>query len=102
MAGSTNRVALYAAVGPELTHWEVDVEGAALTRRGAVTLPANIHYAWPHASGRFLYVASSDSASGVGGVVGTKHHVTAGRSIRRPARFLRTARRFRCRPAPST
>jgi 6-phosphogluconolactonase len=77
MAGSTNRVALYAAVGPELTHWEVDVEGAALTRRGAVTLPANIHYAWPHASGRFLYVASSDSASGVGGVVGTKHHVTA-------------------------
>src|SRR5439155_512477 len=30
-----------------------------------------------HVSGRTLYVASSDSASGIGGVVGTKHHVTA-------------------------
>jgi len=44
-----------------------------------VSAPANVHYAWPHASGRHRYVASSDSASGVGGVVGTKHHVTAWR-----------------------
>ncbi|HLY44553.1 MAG TPA: beta-propeller fold lactonase family protein [Stellaceae bacterium] len=72
-----NRVALYASVGPELTHYEVDVEGAALARRGTVALPANVHYAWPHASRRFLYVASSDSASGIGGVVGRNHHVTA-------------------------
>ena len=42
-----------------------------------MTLPANVHYAWPHASRRFLYVATSDSASGVGGVVGTRHHVSA-------------------------
>ena len=77
VASSGDRVALYAAIGPELTHYDVDVAGAALTRRGAVMLPANIHYAWPHRSGRYLYVASSDSASGVGGVVGTKHHVTA-------------------------
>src|SRR6266567_4167378 len=78
MAASTaNRVALYASVGPELTHYEVDVEGAALMRRGALSLPANVHYAWPHASRRFLYVASSDSASGIGGVVGRNHHVTA-------------------------
>src|SRR5437870_1483740 len=79
MAGSGNRVALYASVGPELTHYEVDVEGGALTRRATVFLPANVHYAWPHASGRHLYVASSDSASGIGGVFGTKHHVTAWR-----------------------
>jgi 6-phosphogluconolactonase len=79
MAESTNRVALYAAVGPELTDCEVDVEGAMLTRRGTVTAPANIHYGWPHASGRFLYTASSDSASGVGGFVGSNHHVTAWR-----------------------
>jgi len=39
-------------------------------------LPANVHYAWPHASGRYLYVASSDSAPGAGSV-GDKHHVTA-------------------------
>ncbi|HEX6441361.1 MAG TPA: beta-propeller fold lactonase family protein [Stellaceae bacterium] len=77
VASSGDRVALYAAIGPELTHYDVDVAGAALTRRGTVMLPANIHYAWPHRSGRYLYVASSDSASGVGGVVGTKHHVTA-------------------------
>ncbi len=77
MAGSGNRVTLYASVGPELTHYEVDVEGATLTRRATITLPANVHYAWPHASGRTLYVASSDSASGIGGVVGTQHHVTA-------------------------
>jgi 6-phosphogluconolactonase len=77
MANSTKRVALYASVGPELTHYVVDVEGGALVRRATVTLPANVHYAWPHASGRTLYVASSDSASGIGGVVGTKHHVTA-------------------------
>ena len=51
MAESRNQVALYAAVGPELTHYAVDVEGAALERRGTVTAPANIHYAWPHASG---------------------------------------------------
>jgi 6-phosphogluconolactonase (cycloisomerase 2 family) len=77
MAESRNRVALYAAVGPQLTHYAVDVEGAALERRGTVTAPANIHYAWPHASGRHLYIASSDSASGVGGFVGTKNHVSA-------------------------
>src|SRR5260370_4807993 len=77
MAGSGNRVTLYASVGPELAHYEVDVEGAALTRRATIPLPANVHYAWPHASGRYLYVASSDSASGIGGVVGTTHHVTA-------------------------
>ena len=70
------RVALYASVGPELTQYDVDVEAAALARRGAVTLPANVHYAWPHASGRYLYVASSDSAPGAGSV-GDKHHVTA-------------------------
>ena len=69
MADSRNQVALYASVGPQLTHYAVDVEGAALERRGTVTLPANIHYCWPHASGRYLYVASSDSASGIGGVV---------------------------------
>jgi 6-phosphogluconolactonase (cycloisomerase 2 family) len=79
MADSSNQVALYAAVGPRLTHYAVDVEGASLSRRDTVTLPANIHYCWPHASGRHLYAASSDSASGTGGVVGTKHHVTAWR-----------------------
>ena len=73
---ASGRVALYASVGPELTQYDVDVEAASLVRRGAVSLPANVHYAWPHASGRYLYVASSDSAPGAGSA-GDKHHVTA-------------------------
>lgn len=71
-----DRVALYASVGPELTHYDVDVDAATLTRRATLTLPANVHYAWPHASRRFLYVASSDSQPG-GGPGGSTHHVTA-------------------------
>lgn len=71
------KTVVYASVGPELTQYDLDVENAALSRRGAVTLPANVHYAWPHAARQYLYVASSDSASGIGGAVGQKHHVTA-------------------------
>ena len=71
------KVMLYASVGPQLTHYDVDVENATLTRRNSVSLPANVHYAWPHASREYLYVASSNSASGIGGIVGDKHHVSA-------------------------
>ena len=71
-----NKLSLYAKVGAELTQYDVDVAGAALTRRGTVTLPANVQYVWPHASRRFLYVATSDSASGMG-PAGNTHHVTA-------------------------
>jgi 6-phosphogluconolactonase len=70
------RVALYASVGPELTQYDVDVAGASLTRRATVRLPANVHYAWPHASGPYLYVASSDTAPGMG-TAGGRHHVSA-------------------------
>jgi len=69
-------LALYASVGDELTRYDVDVAGAALTRRGSITLPANVQYAWPHASQPFLYVATSDSASGMG-PAGTRHHLSA-------------------------
>src|SRR5215510_11595221 len=72
----TRKVALYANVGADLTHYDVDVTGAALTKRATVTLPAAVQYAWPHASRRYLYVASSSSASGYG-PAGTEHHVTA-------------------------
>jgi 6-phosphogluconolactonase len=70
------KLALYASVGNELTHYDVDVAEATLTRRLSVSLPANIQYAWPHASQPFLYVATSDSASGMG-PAGTRHHLTA-------------------------
>jgi 6-phosphogluconolactonase len=73
----SDKVALYASVGPTLTHYDVDVAGAELSRRGSVTLPANVQYAWPHASRQYLYVASSNSAPGLGGMVGDMHHVSA-------------------------
>jgi len=70
------KVALYANVGADLTHYEVDVENASLEKRGTVALPAGVQYAWPHASRRYLYVATSSSQSGYG-KAGTEHHVTA-------------------------
>lgn len=77
---AARRVALYASVGSELTHYDVDVDGATLTRRDTVPLPAHVHYVWPHVSRRFLYAASSDAAPGAGGMSvasGSNHHVTA-------------------------
>lgn len=73
---NSGAVALYASVGPELTRYDVDVSAATLVRRESVTLPANVQYAWPHASQRFLYVASSDGGSGLG-AAGSTHHVSA-------------------------
>jgi 6-phosphogluconolactonase len=64
----------YASVGPALTLYDIDVETAALTRRGAVTLPANIQYAWPHPSRRTLYVVSSNGGPGI---PGDKHFASA-------------------------
>ena len=71
-----SNLSLYASVGSDLTHYDVDIETGALTRGGSVTLPANVQYVWPHASRRFLYAASSNSASGMG-PAGDQHHVTA-------------------------
>jgi 6-phosphogluconolactonase (cycloisomerase 2 family) len=73
---AARKTALYASVGPQLAHYDIDVDGATLARRGTVTLPANVQYAWPHASRRCLYVATSSSASGAG-PAGTVHHVSA-------------------------
>lgn len=71
-----NKVSLYASVGAGVTQYDMDVEAAALTRRGTVSLPANVQYAWPHVSRQFLYIATSDSESGMGRA-GNTHHVTA-------------------------
>ena len=73
---ASNKVALYANVGADLTHYDVDVTGAELIKRATITLPAAVQYAWPHVSRRYLYVATSSSAPGYG-TQGTEHHVTA-------------------------
>jgi len=64
----------YASVGPTLALYDIDVEAAALTKRGTVTLPANIQYAWAHPSRRFLYVVSS---TGGPGIAGDAHYANA-------------------------
>jgi 6-phosphogluconolactonase len=56
----SGKVALYAAVGAELTQYDVDVDGAALVKRDSVTLPANVQEASPHPSKRYLYIAWSN------------------------------------------
>jgi 6-phosphogluconolactonase len=73
----SGKTVLYASNGPELSWWDVDVANATLTKRGSVALPANVQYVWPHISRQYLYATSSDSASGIGGVVGKNHHATA-------------------------
>ena len=73
---AAQKVALYANVGADLTHYDVDIAKAELIKRDTMALPASVQYAWPHASRRYLYVASSDSQAGYGRQ-GTEHHVTA-------------------------
>src|SRR2546430_10788845 len=72
---ASGKVALYANVGADLTHYDVDVAGAELIKRATVTLPAAVQYAWPHASRRYLYVATSSSAPGYG-TAGTQPPLT--------------------------
>jgi 6-phosphogluconolactonase len=45
---ASQKVALYANVGADLTHYDVDVAAAELIKRAMVTLPAAVQYAWPH------------------------------------------------------
>jgi 6-phosphogluconolactonase len=70
----TATAVFYASTGPQLSLFDVDVAGAALEKRGTVTLPANVQYAWPHPSKRYLYVVSSDGGPGL---AGTTHLATA-------------------------
>ncbi len=74
---SGNKLALYATVGPLLTRYDIDVDAATLAARESITLPANIHYVVPHGARHTLYVASSDSSSGSGTIVGKTHHLSA-------------------------
>ena len=67
MSRNESKTVYYASTGPELTLYDIDVDGAALIKRGAVTLPANIQYVWPHPSRRYLYAVSSNGGPQVTG-----------------------------------
>ena len=74
MSRNEAKTVYYASIGPELTLYDIDVDGAALIKRGAVTLPANIQYVWPHPSRRYLYAVSSNGGPQV---VGDTHRANA-------------------------
>ena len=57
---ASGRVVLYAAVGAELTQYDVDVDTASLVKRGSITLPANVQEAVAHPSRHYLYIAWSN------------------------------------------
>jgi len=75
--GNNKRVVLYQGVGDQLRPFDVDVENASLTPRPALAMPSNIQYVWPHPSRRYLYVSTSDSASGNATVAGKLHRLCA-------------------------
>ncbi len=80
--GAGSRAAFYQAVGDQLTHWDVDVDSASLTRRASITLPSNIQYVWPGpatASRQFIYISSTDAASGNAPNPGKVHRLAAAR-----------------------
>jgi len=76
-SNDNRRIALYQSVGAQLRHFDVDVEAATLTPRLALTLPSNVQYVWPHPSRQFLYVSTSDRASGNAPTPGTVHRLCA-------------------------
>jgi 6-phosphogluconolactonase len=93
----------YASVGPELTLYGVDVDGATLTRRSSVQLPGNVQYAWPQPSKRYFYVVSSNGEPGGGDApkgdthtanafrIGPEGVLTPHGSIRLPSRPIHTS-----------
>ncbi len=68
------KTVLYASIGPALTLYDLDLDGDALVKRATVTVPANIQYAWPHPSRKYLYIVSSNGGPGV---AGDKHYANA-------------------------
>jgi 6-phosphogluconolactonase (cycloisomerase 2 family) len=60
-----SRTVYYAAVGSDLALYGMNVDDATLEKRGTITLPGNVQYAWPHPSRQFFYVVSSGGGPGV-------------------------------------
>jgi 6-phosphogluconolactonase len=56
---ASNAVGLYAALGSQFIHYDLDVDAATLTKRDSVALAGAVQYAWPHPSGREFYLVWS-------------------------------------------
>jgi 6-phosphogluconolactonase len=64
-AAGSGRAVLYAAAGNELMQFDVDLGAGALVKRNSVMLPEGVQEAWPHPSGKFLYVTWSNGVLGL-------------------------------------
>ena len=76
-AWASGAIPFYASTGPNLMLYGLNIDAAALTPIGSITLPANVQYAWPHPARKILYVAASNGqpASGPTGAAGAdKNH----------------------------
>lgn len=74
---TSSKTVFYASVGPALTLYQIDIDGAGLTKQDTVMLPANVQYVWRHPSALFLYVATSNGGSSSLGIKGDSHFLTA-------------------------
>src|ERR1700733_10028479 len=74
---TSSKTVFYASVGPALTLYQIDIDGAGLTRQDTVTLPGNVQYVWRHPSALFLYVATSNGGSSSLGIKGDSHFLSA-------------------------
>jgi len=61
----TSRVMLYSAVDDEVTHYDVDVEVATLTRRSSISVPSYVQEGWAHPSRKHLYLTTSNRGPGL-------------------------------------
>ncbi|SEJ74091.1 6-phosphogluconolactonase, cycloisomerase 2 family [Sphingobium sp. AP50] len=74
---SARRIAIFNSVGDVVTRWDLDVEAATLEQRASLTMPSVVQYAWAHPSGRYLYVATTDSERGSMTITGSNHQLVA-------------------------
>jgi len=61
----TSRVMLYSAVDDEVTHFDVDVDAATLTRRSSLRAPSYVQEGWAHPSRQYLYLTTSNRGPGL-------------------------------------
>jgi 6-phosphogluconolactonase len=59
----SGKALVYAALGPELRDYELDLDGATLEEKSSVTLPADIQAGYAHPSGRDIVIAWSDGTN---------------------------------------
>lgn len=62
---ASETVAVYAAVGSRLDHYDLDAASGDLTLRGSIGMPSRVQCAWPHSRLPILYVACADRAPGL-------------------------------------